>query len=134
MRTRTIALSLTFILPVSLDARTIPKLHDAPIPDITAPQQQAQVVSPFVYAQLGSQDKELQTIEEKITEVKTDVGNLKSEIKPLQETDIRVRFILTILGWLLGIVLTSGLGGWVIHKLQERVKRKPMPPQTGAIA
>jgi hypothetical protein len=115
------------------DAQNLYKFRDASIPDITVPQAQAQVVTPLVFAQLGSQDRALQNIDIEIAEIKKDVGSIKGDIKPLQETDIRVRFILSILGWCLGIVLTSGLGGWFFHKLQERSKRKIKPSQTGAV-
>jgi multidrug efflux pump subunit AcrB len=116
------AILLASMSAVLLGAQAIPKFRDAAIPDITVPQPQAQVVSPAVYAQLGSQDQALQNINRQLGEIKADITTIKADVKPLQETDVRVRFILTILGWLIGILLTSGIGGWVVHQLQSRKK------------
>jgi hypothetical protein len=108
------------------------KFRDTNVPDIATPQPQAQVVSPLVYAQLGSQDRALENLENEIGDVKKGIKSLQDDMKPLQETNIQVRLVLRVLGWLLGFLLASGLGAWLVHKLQERTKPNK-PIQTGSL-
>src|SRR5258708_5606753 len=76
--------------------------RDKPFTNLTVPDPNAQVVSPSVYLQLGSQDKAIQDINKQLTEISTSISGIKADLKPLQETDLRIRFLLNIAGWLLG--------------------------------
>jgi hypothetical protein len=75
----------------------------------------------------------LRNIEGEIAAIKTDISEIKKNIKPLEETNIQVRLIMSILGWLLGFLLASGTGAWIFHKLQEKSKSKGKPLQIGSV-
>jgi len=102
------------------------RLHDKPLTDMTVPQVSAQVVSPAVYEQLGGQDKALQEaerrfedVDRRFKDVDTALTGIKADIKPLQDTNLEVHFIMKLAGWIFGILGGSSLLGVILHYLRE---------------
>ena len=105
--------------------------RDSPMPDITIPQVQAQVVSSADYFRLGSQDRAIYDIDKQLAELNVSVSSIKIDVKSLQETDVRINLLMNIGKYVVSIILTSGLLAWFFHYLKER--KRPGNVQAGSV-
>ncbi len=92
--------------------------RERPLTDITSQQPNALVVPPEIFRSLGEQGKALEDNEKQFIredqnfkEVNSRIDKVSERIKPLEDTNTIVRFIL----WAIGALLSFGAAGFGIH-------------------
>ena len=126
-------LLLLMVLLISFGGQLISRapvdyqVHEKPLTNISIPLASEQVISPRVFEQLGSQEraiadseKRFSSIDQRISDTNSSVEKLRAEVKPLEDTNVQVQLVLKIGGWVLGIILGSGIITAGLHFLRDR--------------
>ena len=123
MITRSYWIPLAMILVTAHMQGQKTSMHrDAPLPNITTPQANAQVVPEAVSLQLALQlGAQLGSQSQAIEDMKDRIAQLEKAVKSLQETEIQVKVFGGILGLILTILLGMGVIKWKGRKRSGRM-------------
>jgi len=108
-----IVLFLTNLTSTGQDRYVLPKMPDTQLQSLqfSRPNPEAQVIPPNIYESLGSEKSAVDSINLRLTGIDESIKDLRTDIKPLQETATVVNFLLggfkVLVGLVIGVVFTG---------------------------